>query len=560
VHSEDREVLTRAIGSGEYSQLVDVRIQGRNGRHHWFLVHVAPSTHKDFPRSLKTLVAIPIEERKASEAAKEAESTDFRLMLQNVPTMIWRTTATGQMDYANERYLKRWAQTLNTILGQGWKDSVHPDDRDGIVNYWINHIGSASDGMYEFRVGSPATGYRWHLSLCTPRCDENGTVVQWYGATFDIEDRKRAEHQLRWNEAFLRQGQVISKSGSIGADLGTGEHHWSDETYRILEIDRDVEPGFEPYLERVHPDDLEFVLRKLEGIKRNESDVDFEHRLSFPDGRIKHLRILINPAHACSDGLSTVGVIMDITSAKLAEQEMHRAQSELTRITRIATMSELTASIAHEINQPLSGILANGEACLRWLNREKPDISEATEAIERVVLGARRASDVVRQLRAIFTRKDPVPSRFDMNELVAETVPLLRSHIDHHRGLITLSLANDLPAIFADPVQIQQVLINLLMNGLQAPRRPDKAERRITIETACEGTGISLSVSDDGVGIAAEHTASIFEPFFTTKHDGMGMGLAICRSIVESYSGRMFAHSGEGPGATVGFTMPMKLS
>ncbi|WP_245472293.1 PAS domain-containing sensor histidine kinase [Rhizobium jaguaris] len=480
------------------------------------------------------------------------------MMLQNMPTMIWRTTAAGEMDYANERYLARWGQTHDTINGFGWKDSVHPDDRDGIVSYWANHVGTDVDGMYEFRAGSPSTGYRWYLSIATPRRDDNGNVVQWYGATFDIEDRKRAEYQLRRNEAFLRQGQLINKSGSVGANLRTGEHHWSDETYRILEFDQGVTPGFGPYLQRVHPDDIDLVREKLEHVKRNEIEVEFEHRLSFPDGRIKHLRVLVNPAPAGLDDLNTVGVIMDVTSAKMAEREMHRAQAELTRVTRIATMAELTASIAHEINQPLSGILTNGEAGLRWLNRDEPDITEATEAIERVVVGARRVSDVVRQLRAIFTRKDPAPTKFDLNDLVRGTLPLLRSHINHHQGAVSLSLAGNIPAIFADPVQIQQVVINLLTNGLQAPRKSDTHERRLTIETARDEVSVTLRVSDDGLGIDDAHLTNIFEPFFTTKNDGMGMGLSICRSIVESHGGRMFAQANPAGGATVGFALPIE--
>ncbi|CAN7754124.1 PAS domain-containing protein [Rhizobium sp. LjRoot258] len=557
VHEEDREVLGRAANSEGGSQSVDVRIEDRNGQYHWFLVNIAPPTDVHLPRSSRILVALPIDERKASEAARDAESADIRMMLQNVPTMIWRTTAAGEMDYANERYLARWSQTPGTISGWGWKDSVHPDDRDGIVNYWANHIGTDIDGIYEFRAGAPGTGYRWYLSIATCRRDEDGNVVQWYGATFDIEDRKRAEHELRRNEAFLRQGQLINKSGSVGANLRTGEHHWSDETYRILELDRDVMPGFEPYLERVHPDDIDLVREKLEQVKRNEIDVEFEHRLFFPDGRIKYLRVLVNPAHAGSDELNAVGVIMDVTSAKTAEQEMHRAQAELTRITRIATMAELTASIAHEINQPLSGILTNGEASLRWLDRAEPDIAEAREAIERVVIGARRVSDVVRQLRAIFTRKDPAPTKFDLNDTVRSTLPLLRSHINHHRGSVSLDLAGDLPAIFADPVQIQQVIINLLTNGLQAPRQSDTDERRLIIETARDEGGVTLRVTDDGPGIDEAHLTNIFEPFFTTKNDGMGMGLSICQSIVESHGGRMFARTDAAGGAIVGFALPV---
>ncbi|TBC01357.1 PAS domain-containing sensor histidine kinase [Rhizobium ruizarguesonis] len=555
VHEEDREILKHVIKSEGRSTSVDIRIRDQDAQYHWFLVNVALPTGTPHSHSSRILVALPIDERKASEAARDAKFADIHMMLENVPTMIWRTTATGEMDYANERYLSRWTQTLDTIVGGGWKDSVHPDDRDGIVRYWADHIETASDGMYEFRVGSPETGYRWHLSICTPRRDQNGNVVQWYGATFDIEERKRTEQQLHRSEAFLRQGQLISKLGSVGADLRTGEHHWSDETYRILEFDKDVSPGYEPYLQRVHPDDLDLVRRKLEHVKRNESDVEFEHRLSFPDGRIKYLRVLVNPAHAGSDELSTVGVIMDITSAKMAEQEMHRAQAELTRITRIATMAELTASIAHEINQPLSGILTNGEACLRWLNRSEPNIAEATEAIERLVIGARRVSDVVRQLRAIFTRKDPAPIEFDLNELVMDTLPLLRSQINHHRGWVVVDLASDLPTILADPVQIQQVLINLLTNGLQAPRKSNAVEPRLTIETGRDELGVTLRVSDNGLGISDVNVAEIFEPFFTTKNDGMGMGLSICRSIIESHGGRMFAHANAAGGATVGFAL-----
>lgn len=556
VHEEDREILARAAESGSWS--VDVRIEDRNREYRWFLVNIAQPTNIGLPCSSRILVALPIDARKALDAARDAEAADIRMTLQNVPTMIWRTTATGEMDYANDRYLARWAQTADTIKEWGWKDSVHPDDREGIVSYWANHVGTDADGMYEFRAGAPETGYRWYLSIATSRRDENDNVVQWYGATFDIEDRKRAEHELRRNEAFLRQGQLISKSGSVGANLRTGEHYWSDETYRILEYDRDVMPGFASYLQRIHPDDINLVRGKFEQVQCNETEVEFEHRLLFPDGRTKYLRVLVKPADMYSDELTAVGVIMDVTSAKVAEQEMHRAQTELTRITRIATMAELTASIAHEINQPLSGILTNGEACLRWLDRAQPDIAEAREAIERVVVGAQRVSDVVRQLRAIFSRKQPAPIKFDLNDLVKDTLPLLRSHITHHRGSISLALADKLPAIFADPVQIQQVIINLLTNGLQAPMRSDSEERRIIIETTCDDSNVMLRVTDDGPGIDETLLSNIFEPFFTTKNDGMGMGLSICQSIMESHGGRMFARANIN-GAIVGFTIPVPV-
>jgi C4-dicarboxylate-specific signal transduction histidine kinase len=169
-------------------------------------------------------------------------------------------------------------------------------------------------------------------------------------------------------------------------------------------------------------------------------------------------------------------------------------------------------------------------------------------------------SDVVRQLRAIFTRKDPAPTEFDLNDLIRSTVLLLRSHINHHRGSVSLNLASELPAIFADPVQIQQVIINLLTNGLQAPRKSEASERRLLIETARDESGVLLRVCDDGLGIDDAHLANIFEPFFTTKNEGMGMGLSICRSIIEAHGGRIFAHANASGGATVGFTLPVAPS
>lgn len=554
VHPEDRESLAflRSPTADPAATSRDTRILGDDGRYRWFLITCGRAARS----SGRALVALEIDDRKSSEMAREFERSEAIEMLDNAPTMMWRTTAAGEMDYANGRYLEAWQQTLDQIKGWGWKDSVHPQDRDGIVNYWAAHRLKDSDGMYEFRAGTPETGYRWYLSVCTARRDECRNVLQWYGATFDIQDRKQAEEELRRSEDFLRHGQTISKTGSVGANLVTNEHYWSEETYRILELAPSVTPSFGAYLQRVHPDDREHVLAAFEEIKSSEKSVELEHRLVMPDGRTKHLRVRVNPAHPENGEMDAIGVIMDVTTAKIAEEEMHRAQEDLTRVARIATVAELTASIAHEINQPLSGILTNSEACLRWINRTEPNFAEAREAIERTAVGARRASDVVRQLRALFSNKGFDPVRFDLGDLIKNTLPLMRSHVNRHKGVITLDLASDLPQVFADPVQIQQVIINLVTNGLQAPGKK-RAERRIVVEAAQVAGEIALNVSDDGLGIDDSDLPRVFEPFFTTKSEGMGMGLSICRTIVESGGGKIFARSSAAGGATVGFTLPI---
>lgn len=553
IHPEDRKALAflRSPTADPAPCTLDVRILDQDGRYRWFLVTCGRGSQS----SGRTLIALDIDDRKFTENAREVEQSDVREMLDNAPTMMWRTTAAGEMDYANGRYLQAWQQTSDQIRGWGWQNSVHPEDRDGIVNYWAAHRFKDSDGMYEFRAGTPETGYRWYLSVCTARRDHEGNVLQWYGATFDIEDRKHAEEELRRSEAFLRHGQTISKTGSVGANLVTNEHFWSEETYRILELPPSAEPSFETYLQRVHPSDREHVLAAFEQIRSSDKRVELEHRLIMPDGRTKHLRVRVNPAHPENGEMDAIGVIMDVTTAKIAEEDMHRAQEDLTRVARIATVAELTASIAHEINQPLSGILTNSEACLRWINRAEPNIGEAREAIERTVVGARRASEVVRQLRALFSSKGFDPIRFDLGDLIKNTLPLMRSHVNQHRAVVALDLASDLPPVFADPVQIQQVIINLVMNGLQAPGKKGTG-RRIVVETAHDAGEITLNVRDDGLGIAESHLPRVFEPFFTTRSEGMGMGLSICRSIVESCGGRIYARNSAAGGATVGVSLP----
>jgi len=554
VHPDDRAkfAFLRAPSTLSAPCSFDVRIRAEAGGYRWFLVSCGGPSGA----SRRTLVALSIEHRKAEELETERELAHVRAMLDNAPTMMWRTNASGEMDYANERYLQAWDRTLEEVKGWGWKDSIHPDDRRALVDYWDSHRFTADDGMYEFRVGSPERGYRWCMSVCSPRLDGEGRVREWYGATFDIEPRKRTEERLRRSEAFLRQGQMISMTGSIALNRVTGEHYWSDETYRIFGLDPSVTPGFEAVLTRVHPDDLTQVQTAIRRIERGEADVRLEFRTLLPDGAVKYLLVLVNPVHAEDDGDNVSGVIMDVTAAKLAEEEMHRAQADLTRVTRIATMAELTASIAHEINQPISGILTNSEACLRWIDRPQPDLIEAREAVERAVLGARRVSDVVRQLRAIFARRVPEASRFELGGVVRSTLPLLRAHMSQYRASVVIDLADEEPSILADQVQVQQVLINLIMNGLQAPRRAG-IDRRLTIATSHGAGEVTLTLSDNGTGIDEDQLPAIFDPFFTTKAEGMGMGLSVCRSIVETHGGTIFARNNAAGGATVGFTFPV---
>jgi len=560
IHPADR---TRLLSLNSHivtsdASSVDVRIRGADGAFRWFLVNGEAPIPAEGGSTPCQLVAVPIHDRKIAEDGRDQTAAAIGATLQHVPTMIWRTAPTGEMDYANDRYLAAWGQTFDEVAGWGWKDAIHPDDQAGIVDYWASHVDSDDDGIYEFRAGSPEAGYRWYLSTSTALRDEHGRIIQWYGATFDIEDRKQMEERLRRSEAFLRKAQLISKTGSVGVNLLTGDHYWSDETYRIFEIDRSVELGFDTLLGRVHPEDRDVMAGVAKRFRQAETGVDAQLRLVMPDGRLKHVRILASQADEAGDESIYIGAIMDITTAKLAEESAQQAGAELSRVMRIATMAELAGSIAHEVNQPLAAILAYGKAGLRWMNRPVPEMGEAKEAVEHAVANAERARDVVARLREVFTRKTPEPSLLDLNDLVEGTLSLLQPQISRHQAEVSLELAHGLPSVSADAVQIQQVIINFVTNGLQAPAKREATMRTLQIRTEQDEAGrVVLAVTDNGQGIPQDHIERLFEPFFTTKTEGMGMGLSICRTIIHSHSGHISARNEPNGGATVSFMLPV---
>jgi two-component system sensor kinase FixL len=246
----------------------------------------------------------------------------------------------------------------------------------------------------------------------------------------------------------------------------------------------------------------------------------------------------------------------DITERRGVENRLHRASSELAHVSRVATLGELTASIAHEVNQPLAAIVANGEAGLRWLKRDVPDLTEVRNSVERMIRNGQRASEVVQRLRALARKSDPVHVPVAMADIVNEAALLVGRELLVHRATLSVSASAGLPRVRGDRVQLQQVVINLLINGIQAMDGVTDRERALSIKTDSVADGIVVTVSDNGPGIAAETLERLFEAFFSTKSDGMGMGLSICRSIVEAHGGRIWATNRDGAGASFHFSLP----
>ena len=368
--------------------------------------------------------------------------------------------------------------------------------------------------------------------------------------------RKEAATEVASKEAYLAEAQRLSHTGSFGWSAATG-FVWSDETFRIFELDRAAAPTVEAIIQRTHPEDRERVREFIERASRGGGDWDVEHRLLMPDGAVKSLHLVVHAVRDKAGVLSFVGAVMDVTAAKRAEEAVQAAQAELAHVARMTTLGELTAWIAHEVNQPLAGIVTNGTACLQWLGQKDPALDEARSAVADMVSDAQRAGDVILEIRALSRKTAPMRAALDINELIQGVVRLVTREAQAHGAAVRLDLAPVLPAVVGDRVQLQQVVINLVINAIQAMASVTARPRELSIRSQRNEAGrVLIEVADSGHGIGSNNLEQLFKAFFTTKPAGMGMGLSICRSIIEAHGGNVWATDNTPSGAVFHFTLP----
>ncbi len=361
---------------------------------------------------------------------------------------------------------------------------------------------------------------------------------------------------LQTREAYLAEAQRLSHTGSFGWNVATGKVSWSDETFRIFEPDPAIlTPSVESVLRRVHPADVDRVRQEFGRAGRDATGLDIEHRLLMPDGSVKHVRAVAHPVRDSMGRLEFVGAVMDVTASKQAEEALRQAQGALAHVTRVTALGEMTTTIAHEVNQPLAAAITDSNTCLRWLARDPPNLEEAREAASRTVKDATRAAEIIRRIRFLFQKGTEQREPVDVNEAIREMIVLLRDEADRYCVSIRTDLAADLPQVMADRVQLQQVLMNLMLNGIEAVRKARPAGELMVKSRCADATKLVVSVSDNGVGLASQ-AERMFDAFYTTKPEGIGLGLAISRSIIESHGGRLWASANSGPGATFHFTLP----
>jgi PAS domain S-box-containing protein len=375
----------------------------------------------------------------------------------------------------------------------------------------------------------------------------------------DISKRKQAEQALRRGEAFLAEGQHVGQIGSFSWRVATDEITWSAELYRIYELEIGVPVTLELIRSRVHPEDVSLIekMKMVDQAREGGHDFEWQYRLLMPDHSIKFMHAVAHATRDQDGQLEYMASVQDVTARRLAEEARDKARSELTHVARVMSLGTLTASIAHELNQPLSGIVTNASTCIRMLAADPPNVDGARETARRTIRDGNRASEVVARLRALFAKKEAPNESFDLNDATREVLALSSSELQRNRVILRPELADDLPLVTGDRVQLQQVILNLVRNGSDAMSGVDDRPRHLLIRTERdEGDRVRLTVQDTGVGFDPQAADRLFESFYTTKNDGMGIGLSVSRSIIESHHGRLSATLNNGPGAAFSFSIP----
>jgi PAS domain S-box-containing protein len=559
VHPDDLpraiEARTKSIEAGQIYD-IEHRCRRADGVYRWFQVRGIPVRNKENKITTWYLLLTDIDDRKKAEEALQSNERNLSLLINAIPAMIHTARPDGYLDYFNLRWLEYLGCSLADVEGWNWTNWIHPDDLEGIVDKWKGCLASGETFEYETRMLCGNGQYRWMFQRKAPLRDEHGKIVRWYGTSIDIEDRKRAEAQVEQACLRLAEAQRLSKTGSFIADLLADDHNWSEEAYRIFEFDPATEVTAQMIREVIHPDDLPSFEAGIAGGMAG-MDVDLVFRIVTARGEVKHVRGMARIVEQVERRPLFIGAFQDVTESKLAEEALNRTRSELAHVARITTLGALTASIAHEVNQPLSGIITNASTCLRMLDGDPPNLDGAHETARRIIRDANRASDVVKRLRALFSKKDFAPEPLDLNEATREVIALSLSDLQKNRVILRSELAADVPPVIGDRVQLQQVIMNLVRNASDAMVDIEDRPRQMVIKTEREGAGhVCLTVRDTGVGVDNQSMDKLFNPFYTTKSGGMGIGLSISRSIIEAHHGRLWAEQNHGPGSTFSFSIP----
>ena len=435
----------------------------------------------------------------------------------------------------------------------------------GVVAAACNHTGFPSEIdqlLLSVAANHAATAFRTARLLDEQR--RAGEAIreseQQLRKARDELEMKVAERtaELQRSEAYLTEAQRLSHTGSWATIPATGQHtYWSEEAFRIYGFDpAGAPPRFAEFERRIHPDDRARTREEFRTAIREKVDFDHGFRIVHPSGEIREIHVIGHPVLGpLGDVVEYVGTVMDVTERRRAEGE----RQALAHANRITTMGQLTASIAHEVNQPIAAVVTNAQAALRWLNMQPPNAEEVRQALDRIVSNGRRAGGVIGRIRALVAKAPPLNDRLDVNEVTREVIALTRSELRSSGTSLQTQLADRLPLVQGDRIQLQQVMLNLILNAVKAMSGSSETARELLIRTEQDGSGgVLVAVEDSGPGLQPESLDRLFDAFYTTKPSGMGMGLSICRSIIEAHGGRVWATTNVPRGTVLQFTLPQQ--
>jgi PAS domain S-box-containing protein len=527
---------SKALARGEFQHQVSV--SGNDE-----LAHVG-QVFNDTARRLRDLYA-----------TLQSSEDRLRLVIDTIPAHVWSTRPDGSVDFVNRRWLETTGLVLEDALGWDWGAVVHPDDLARYVDEWRTALATGEPMESEARLRRADGKYRWWLIRNVPLRDNQGSITKWYGTAIDIEDRKRVEEALRqseeqWRDVFENNPTMYFMVDASGAVMAVNPFGAEQLGYSADELVGQSVLGV------FHDSDREAVQRNvalcLEQLGRAKS---WEARKVRKDGTVLRVRETAK-AVLRANGPVLLVASEDITEQRRAAEALRQAQSDLAHVSRVTTMGELTASLAHEVNQPIAAAVTNANTCLRWLAADTPNIEEARAAANRIVKDGRRAGEIISRIRLLFKKGAPERELVDMNEVIREMIVLLRSEAMSYNVSVRTELAADLPQVMGDRVQLQQVVMNLMINGIDAMKDVSGTRELIINSQPGENEELLVSVSDTGVGLPAQYADQIFNAFFTTKPHGTGMGLRISRSIIESHGGRLWAADNSSHGASFYFALP----
>jgi PAS domain S-box-containing protein len=562
IHPDDAEALyTYWKGCLATGTPVDTvaRMRRFDGEYRWFLFRANPLRDAEGNIVKWFGTNVDVEDRRRAEEALRTSERNLAQIINTLPTTAWSTRPDGYCDFLSDRWLDYAGFTAEQAIGWNWSSVIHPDDAQGLHHYWTGCLATGTPVDTQARMRRHDGQYRWFLFRANPLKDAEGNITKWFGTNVDIEDRMQAEEKLRRSEILLAEGQRVSQTGSFYWRVDTDEITASDELYRILALPLATSITLGRIADEVHPDDIALLNDKVAQARARHENLDHESRLRMPDGSYRNLRITACPSVDSSVRLEYVGSIQDVTERRRFDEALADVRSELAYMTRIASLGVLTASIAHEVNQPLTGIIANCSACQHLLATDPPDVEGALVTVRRSIRDSHRASDVIKRLRALFARQDLATCAVDINEAAREVIALSMSEFQRNRVSLRTDFGTSLPLVTGDRIQLQQVVLNLLMNASEALSTIEDRPRELEIRTERGADdALCVSVQDNGVGIHDIDIERLFDAFYTTKSQGLGIGLSVSRTIVESHRGRLWATANDGPGSTFTFSLPTR--